>query len=937
MIIMNKVCFYLVFTLAWMLPVWAEPEFHSAEVDTALSFVGMRESDFVSDRVWAEDDTFLLPKIREALSSPIGAYRVTREFSDAIPQDVFDAGRVRNMAGFLNAQCPDSVYHAIDSALIAAPKNDPFEPLLRAFTLTETYRARAFAHLSTAQQQAMLLAMPLWFQNKEIAAQDSLKGCIHRAFGAPVDTSLKVDGDSLLTLMSLVDREALSAATYAFARGIALTVKNWTTPAIPRKPLNVPGVEGAVLAVKQTPFGTFVIGGPGANTYNGDFAVIIDVGGDDRYLSRAGSAVGLLGHHESVVIDLAGNDCYLSGQSCDQGCGILGFGALVDRGGNDVYRAASFSQGAAFCGAALFFDGGGDDSYRAQMFGQGAAVCGIALLCDGGGRDNYDLGEYGQGFASTFGAAALTDDSGNDVYRAGGIENDLPLRPEDYNSYAQGFATGWRPRGGGGFALLHDKGGNDFYDAEIYAQGVGYWYSLGGLLDDSGSDAYNATQYCQGAGIHLAAGVLEDGSGDDRYGSRFGPGQGAAHDFAVGFLWDHSGDDQYTISGGQGMAINNSAALFLDGNGNDDYNVTERELGEGGTREGRGFGNLGVFVDAIGRDTYSDASKSDSAVWFQNLYGVGYDVPRDSIRPREAPVNVTLVPADTERTIEQMFHDAALWEVTDYRERVKRGRMSLEAKWLEAIPWVAAHKLNTVDGLERRAIVDLFKAHPDTAAPYLLAALDSQDRGTRRTAITTFAEMKYRGAVEALVSKLPDSSFAFLRPTILSALGEIGDSSATEAALSYARSPVERERVAATVCLGKLADPRGFSALIAGVDDTTYTVRSATVLGLGSQGPAIIPALASCHPAHPEGVLLGIGKMAERWSGMDSLKKDVRKLAPLVRGYANSAEPRVQAAAVYAAVYVFDKTERAALAQQLAGATDLAVRFRLKQLEKTLR
>jgi HEAT repeat protein len=919
----------------------AQTDFHSADLDTALSFIGLHESDFVSDRIWAEDDTFLLPKIREALQSPLAAYRVTHEFSSSIPSGIADAAHVNDMAAFLSARCPEEVCRSIDSALALAPSSDPFEPLLSAFALTERYRTQAFSRLSHAQQQSFLVALPLWFRNSELPAQDSLKGALHRSFGLPVDTTQKVDADSVLTLLALVDRQALSAATYAFARGVSLTAQKTPAVAPPKKPLKVAGVEGNVLATRQTPYGTFVIGGDGTNTYSGDFAAILDVGGDDRYLSRVGCGVGVLSHPVAAVIDYSGNDLYISGKSCDQACGILGFGGLVDLGGNDEYRAGSFSQGAAFCGAALFFDKSGNDTYRAQMFAQGAAACGMAVLADGEGRDVYDLGEYGQGFASTFGAAALVDGAGNDLYRAGGLENDLPLRPEDYNSYAQGFATGSRPRGGGGFALLHDLSGNDFYDAEIYGQGVGYWYSLGCLLDDSGSDAYSTSQYCQGAGIHLAAGVLEDGAGDDHYISRYGPGQGGAHDLAVGLLYDHSGDDQYLLSGGHGMAINNSAALFLDGGGNDDYHVTVSALGEGGTAEARGFGNMGVFVDAGGHDVYSDPMKSDSTVWFLGLYGVGYDVPRSPVRPREAPITITLVPADTQRTVEQIFHDAALWEVTDYRERVKRGRMSLEAKWREAIPWVAAHKLNTMDGLERRAIVELYKAHPDSAAPYLIAALDSKDRGTRRTAITTLGEMKYRGAVKALISKIPDETYAFLRPTLLYALGDIGDTSATSTVLRYSASKVERERIGATVSLGKLRNPRVFEAIIPRLTDTLFTVSSAAIIALGAQSPAAIPVVdrefRAATPQRQEALLASVKKMGERWAAVDSLKKNVRRLAPVVRAALKSDNPRVQAAAVFAASKVLEKRDLEAVRRRLAASNDPVLAARLKELDKTLR
>jgi HEAT repeat protein len=305
------------------------------------------------------------------------------------------------------------------------------------------------------------------------------------------------------------------------------------------------------------------------------------------------------------------------------------------------------------------------------------------------------------------------------------------------------------------------------------------------------------------------------------------------------------------------------------------------------------------------------------------------------VRPREAPINITLVPADTQRTVEQIFHDAALWEVSDYRERVKRGRMSLEAKWREAIPWVAANKLNTVDGLERRAIVELFKAHPDTAAPYLVAALNSSDRGTRRTVISTLAEMKYRAAAGALMAKLADSSFAFLRPTMLTALGELGDKSATETAVRFSSSSVERERIGATVCLGKLSDPQGYAAIYARLSDSLYTVSSAAIIALAAQGPQAVPFLSRQQVSEP--LLLAVARMAARWRGVDSLKAGVPKLAPLVGRALGSSEPRVQAAALLAAAQVLKKAEVTALTKRYATATDPVIRARLKQVEKTLR
>ncbi|MFZ5432141.1 MAG: HEAT repeat domain-containing protein, partial [Calditrichota bacterium] len=521
--------------------------------------------------------------------------------------------------------------------------------------------------------------------------------------------------------------------------------------------------------------------------------------------------------------------------------------------------------------------------------------------------------EYGQGFASTFGAAALVDGGGNDVYRAGGLETHAPLRPEDYRSFAQGFAIGVRPRSGGGIAILHDLGGNDFYNAEIYAQGVGYWYSLGGLIDDGGNDVYNATQYVQGAGIHLAAGVLEDRGGDDRYGSRFGPGQGAGHDLSVGVLFDHSGDDQYTISGGQGMAITNSAALFVDLAGNDTYSTTEPQIGQGGAREARDFGSLSVFVDAEGNDSYSSVDEADSTAWLHGMFGVGYDVSRDSVKPREAEISVELVPSDTLKPIKDLFKEASEWEVTDNRERVRRARLALIAKGQEAVRWVGENKMNTESALERRAIVELFKAFPDSAAPYLYRALDTDNRYARRNAISVFGELKYHPALPALFAKLPDNSFEKLRPSILSVAGEIGDTSAVGTLLQYVSSPVERERIAAVVSLGKLNSPRGYETIVERLKDERYTVQSAAVIAAGKQTAGILPvlqkAMSSAPPHDLQIQLRAVERLAQNWKGNDETKGNLKKLQPIVRLHLEYPNPRVQAAALSAAATAFDDRE----------------------------
>ena len=919
------------------LPGLAQTEFKSAAVDSALALLGMTTQDLISDRAWAEDDTFLLPQIRTALSSPIEAYRIGHEFVDAVPTTLAETKRVGKMTEFMGARVPQYAFDDIDAQLAASKPTDQdlFEPFLSGFALAEGYRRQAFQGLTPQEQQALLLAIPLWFQDEDMAEDDTLKGSLQRAFGVAVDTTQRVDEDSVLTLLSRVNRDALAAAAYAFARSLEIGVERWQSLPARNEAIAVPGVEGGCIEVRDTPYGKFVAGNAGPNIYTGNFALIIDAGGDDRYVSRVGAGVALLGNAVAAVIDMGGNDQYLSDTMANQACGVLGLGALVDMAGDDVYRTGAFSQGACFCGAAFFFDRSGNDFYQAGLFAQSAAVCGVTAFVDERGRDIYDASHSCQGFASTWGAAGLVDGAGNDVYRAGGAVTHAPLRPEDYRSFAQGFAIGARPRAGGGFALLRDREGNDFYDAEIYAQGVGYWYSLGMILDEAGNDAYNATQYVQGAGIHLAAGVLEDNSGDDRYGSRFGPGQGGAHDLAVALFYDHHGDDQYVISGGHGMAINNSAAIFCDEAGNDHYNVTETDLGEGGVNVSRGFGSIAVFADAEGRDYYRGSQMGDSLFWVRSFYAMGYDAPLDSIRPREVAAEVELHAEDTLRAIEDLFHDAALWEVTDNREKVKRARLALAAKGVPAVNWVGQNKMASIESLERRAMVELFKEYPDSAAPYLFSALDASNRAMRRNAIAIFGEMKYRGAAAPLMSKVKDASYDHVRPAILSVLGDLKDPVALPMLEEYGRSSIERERISSVSSLGKLGDERGYDAIFTALSDGAYTVRSAAATAIAAQGVEIIPylntELQSRDPEYLTSILLAMGPLAQRWQAVDTLKVRVKDIATITRKYLEHPNPDVQGAALVAAAAAMEKAAFDKAALQLSHSTNPLLQARWRQ------
>ena len=348
------------------------------------------------------------------------------------------------------------------------------------------------------------------------------------------------DFESLLAryLAELEDRSAFLEATARFVNG-----------------LRAPGLRFPPPQRRETRIGTVVIGSPGADRHGPDAALIIDPGGDDVY-ERAPPARGGV----SVIVDLAGNDRY-GGSDLVHGA----YSALIDITGNDRYLMEA---------------------------GLGGAHGGVSLLLDLEGDDEYRVQSRGQGYAAEGGLGVLWDRAGDDVYVAGGLADRWGR--EAGVSYAQGAARGERDSDAGGVGILRDDDGNDRYEAQMFAQGVGYYFGIGLLWDRGGDDRYLAVRYAQGTGVHQAIGVLRDESGDDRYVLRAGAGQGLGHDMAVGVLVDLLGDDRYEAQYlAQGNATGNGVGLLADLAGQSHFSIG---AGERDAAPLRGLPSIGLLI-----------------------------------------------------------------------------------------------------------------------------------------------------------------------------------------------------------------------------------------------------------------------------------------------------------------------------------------------------
>ncbi len=874
-------------------------------LNQALEYLGLSERELGFEKKWATDTIFRLDVVETLLDAPLEGLAYADRTADQLEQARDDLVRLTSlMAAGLDCAITSrdtlEIIEQIERQRGLTGLDVPQEAaislsyLLASFEVAEGYLREGLSGLSERDIERLLIKAPVLWSDEADSTDDYLKGALHREYGVEVDTSEKIESDTILEIARRIEHRKLVLAAVSVMIGCERAKDGFAL-------LDSTSLDVIDSRVVESKWGRIGIGSTENDEWLGDFAVILELGGDDRYDGRVAGAVGQLGSSFSVVVDLDGDDVYSSKKLFSLGASVFGVGVLIDCSGDDVYRGFHHSQGAGLFGTGILQDLEGDDHYVAGYYAQGAGNFGMGALIDGNGGDSYKSYNWAQGMGSVLGYGMLSDFGGHDVYYAGGRYFHRPLRPDDHRSFAQGFGMGWRPDASGGVGVLYDREGNDFYCAQVYAQGTSYWYSLGMLIDRAGNDYYNAAQYSQGAGIHLSVGVLVDEEGDDHYFSRYGPGQGEGHDLSSGILMDRKGNDSYMISGGQGIGLTNSFGLFIDGEGDDHYSSSEERFGQGAANEARGFGGIGIFLDLADTDHYPGFQQGDGAVWTSGVWGAGVDLDCETEEEKIAQ----LEPDTLLESVEDIFEIAELWGVGENQKRVRWARERLTEMGREAIDYVCTEKMGTKSGLAMRAIQELVEAMPDSILPCLLAHLDGGTPRTRANSIFLLGKAKLTEAIPHLREALKDEGN---RPRwVLSAFGDMGDSEPLSEIYPYLKDDDETARIAAAVALGKIKDPLSTPELMGALDDEAFTVRSAVEKSLVSIGDStVVPlteALAGASARTGIHIIHALGLIGETLDGAESRATRVRikkSLVPFLddersslRGYAVEAIGRL--------------------------------------------
>lgn len=263
-------------------------------------------------------------------------------------------------------------------------------------------------------------------------------------------------------------------------------------------------------------------------------------------------------------------------------------------------------------------DAAGNDRYTGDSGVEGSGTFGIGVLADLSGDDLYHCFCKSQGYGYTRGCGVLVDVAGSDRYIAetGNVKYRwFGTHPKQLN-LSQGFGYGRRADMGdghswaGGVGILADGGGgNDIYEADVFAIGSAYWYALGILYDAGGDDRYRSYAYSIAAPPHFAVGVVLDESGDDTYFGHSSRACGFGRDFSIGWFEEEGGNDLYYGNDSAFGAGNiNSLGVCWDKAGDDLYVARSNSFGRpfmesSGNRRDL-IRNAGLFVDGGGKDLY---------------------------------------------------------------------------------------------------------------------------------------------------------------------------------------------------------------------------------------------------------------------------------------------------------------------------------------------
>ncbi len=173
--------------------------------------------------------------------------------------------------------------------------------------------------------------------------------------------------------------------------------------------------------------------------------------------------------------------------------------------------------------------------------------------------------------------------------------------------------------------------------------------------------------------------------------------------------------------------------------------------------------------------------------------------------------------------VERLFMQASSGEIR-YQSVVQPSKDSLIAMSDSAAKYLA-FKLDATDARERHTLVDIYRGIGKAATPYLLPALNTNNKDQLRTTSWALGEVKDTMAIPALAKVAKHEDYT-VRSQAIESIGKCGGGlRSAEIVTPYLHDPVFLPRKSAAAALGRLMQKESIPPLIGALADNYFAVR----------------------------------------------------------------------------------------------------------------
>ena len=281
--------------------------------------------------------------------------------------------------------------------------------------------------------------------------------------------------------------------------------------------------------------------------------------------------------------------------------------------------------------------------------------------------------------------------------------------------------------------------------------------------------------------------------------------------------------------------------------------------------------------------------------------------------------------------IENVYKNAAKWEVGNARPTVKMARKELIERGDEALDYMFFEKFGYPSGLEDRANKALIKGLLEDAEPRIYECLDDNPRGYLASSATYIGDFKLEAGYDSLIAMMSDTSEdrRKIKRVTIRALGAFGRKEAAMHLHSCLQDTIEYTRITTVSALGKLANEQSIEPMLDALNDSMFTIRQAINLSFKKFGKRGICAIKSrlCK-AQPDLQLEYI-----RLLGTFTDDETKKKAFKILKKYAKDDEARIRAWALIGMSKI-DKSKSSKVAKKLKDENDPLVLWAIDEASK---